>query len=78
MTIVMARLIAESSQRVLVEPCGTYEDYYDAPDEDMRQWIGKNKIVTINDEYVENYLPWLNTAEPVELMVNEHTAGRLL
>jgi hypothetical protein len=78
MTIVMGRLIAESSQRVLVEPCGTFNDYYDAPDEDMRKWIGKNKIVTINDEYVENYQLWLNTEDPVELMVSEHTAARLL
>lgn len=78
MTIVMARLLAESSQRVLVEPYGTYEDYYDVPDEEMQTWIDKSKISTINDEYVEDYLPWLNSADPLELMVSEHTAGRLL
>ena len=78
MTIVMARLLAESSQRVLVEPYGTYEDYWDSPDEEMRIWIEKKKIVTINDEYVEDYLTWLNTEEPIELMVSEHTAGRVL
>ena len=78
MTIVMARLLAESSQRVLVEPYGTYEDYWDSPDEEMRMWIRKDKIVTINDGYVEEWMKWLNTEEPVELMVSEHTAGRLL
>ena len=78
MTIVMARLLAESSQRVLVEPYGTYEDYYDVEDEELRLWIKKDKISTINDEYVEEFLPWLNTEDPVELMVSDHTAGRLL
>jgi hypothetical protein len=53
MTIVMARLLAESSKRVLVEPYGTYEDYYDTPDEEMHTWIDKTKISTINDEYVD-------------------------
>jgi hypothetical protein len=74
----MGRLLAESSKRVLVEPYGTYEDFYDTPDEDLRVWIYKQKIVTINDEYVEEYLTWLNSAEPLELMVSDHTAGRLL
>ena len=78
MMIIMARLIAESSQRVLVEPYGTFNDYYDTPNEDMRTWVSKKKIATINDEYVEDYLPLLNTSEPVELAVSEHTGGRLL
>ena len=79
MTIVMGRLLAESSMRVLVEPYGTYEDYYDEPDADLLRWIEKNKIVTINDSYTDDdWSKWLNTAEPLELMVSEHTAGRLL
>ena len=52
MTIVMGRLLAESSLRVLVEPYGTYEDFYDTPDEELRVWIKKSKIQTVNDEYV--------------------------
>lgn len=78
MIIVVARLIAENNQRVLVEPYGTYEDYYDEPNEEMRQWIGKNKIITVNDEYVDDYEDWLNSEDPVELMVSESTAERLL
>jgi len=78
MTIVMGRLLAESSWCVLVEPYGTYEDYYDMPDEDLQKWVEKKHIVTINDEYVEQYVDWLNTENPLELMVSEHTAGRLL
>jgi hypothetical protein len=78
MMIIMARLIAESSQRVFVEPYGTFNDYYDEPNEELRQWVSKKQISTINDEYVEDYLPWLNTAEPVELAVSEHTGERLL
>jgi len=78
MMIIMARLIAESSQRVLVEPYGTFNDYYDTPNEEMRTWIPKKKISTINDEYVEDYFPWLNTEQPVELAVSEHTGERLL
>jgi hypothetical protein len=76
----MARLLAESSKRVLVEPYGTYEDYYDTPDEEMHTWIDKTKISTINDEYVDGdqWLTYLNSEDPLELMVSEHTAGRLL
>lgn len=78
MMIIMARLIAESSERVFVEPYGTFDDYYDTPNEDMRIWISKKKISTINDEYVEDYTPWLNTEQPVELAVSEKTGERLL
>jgi hypothetical protein len=76
----MARLLAESSKRVLVEPYGTYEDYYDTPDEEMHTWVDKTKISTINDEYVDGdqWLTYLNSEDPLELMVSEHTAGRLL
>ena len=72
MMIIMARLIAESSERVLVEPYGTFDDYYDTPNEDMRSWVAKKKISTINDEYV------VDTKDPIELAVSEKTGERLL
>ncbi len=63
MIIIMARIIAERERSILVEPYGTYEDWYEDPNEDLHKWISKSKIITINDEqlaYPEDFSQFVN------------------
>jgi len=78
MIIIVARLLEEDEEKVLVEPYGTYDDWYDEENEDLHRWIKKSQIQTINDEYVEDWSDWINTEEAIEIAVSHRLAERLL
>jgi hypothetical protein len=80
MIVLMGRILEETDYKVLIEPYGTYEDWYDSPDEEMRKWMRKDKIQAINDAPVE---PWaftdyVNTEEVLEISMPHKEAGRYL
>jgi len=76
--ILMGRILEETEEKVLIEPYGTYEDWYDSPDEDMRKWVKKSYIETINDEYVEDFSSFVNTEEVLEIALPQSQARRML
>jgi len=78
MIIIMARLLKEDEEKVLVEPYGTYDNWYDESNEDLQRWINKSQIQTINDEYVEEWSDWIETEEVVEIAVSHRLGERLL
>jgi len=80
MMIVMGRILAETEYKVLIEPYGTYEDWYEAEDEEMRKWMRKDKIEAINDAPVEphEFTSYVNSEEPLELAMSHAQAGRFL
>jgi hypothetical protein len=80
MMILMGRILAETEYKVLVEPYGTYEDWYDAPDEENRKWVRKDKIEAIDDAPVEphEFTGYVNTEEALELSMSHAQAGRFL
>ena len=81
MIIVMARVLKEDEQKVLVESYGTYDDWYDEANEDLHKWIKKSQVQTINDEYVdewEDWSKWVNTEDALELAVSHRLGERLL
>ncbi len=43
MIIIMARILEEDEQKVLIEPYGTYDDWYDDENEDLRTWVKKSQ-----------------------------------
>ncbi len=81
MIIVMVRILEEDEQKVFVEPYGTYDDWYDDENEDLRTWIKKSQIQTINDAYTDEWGDWaeyINTEDPIEIAVSHRLAERLL
>tara|TARA_R110000772_G_scaffold267971_3_gene393578 strand:+ start:17050 stop:17298 length:249 start_codon:yes stop_codon:yes gene_type:complete len=81
MIIVMVRVLEEDEQKVLVEPYGTYDDWYDQENEDLRQWIKKSQVQAINDGEVDewdDWSEWFNTEDPIEISVSHRLAERLL
>lgn len=80
MLILMGRIVQETEDKVLVEAYGTYEDWYDSPDEGNQHWVHKNKIEAINDEYIEPHLftPFVMTEEALELAMPHAQARRFL
>lgn len=74
----MGRILEEEDERVLIEPYGTYEDWYDLPDEEMRRWVKKDLIETVNDEYVEDFSTLVNTEDVLEIALPTNQARRLL
>ena len=77
MIIIMARIIAERERLILVEPYGTYEDWYEDPNEDLHKWIPKNKIITINDEETEDFGQYVK-GDIVELAMPNRLGESLL
>ena len=80
MIVLMGRILQETDYKVLIEPYGTYEDWYDSPDEEMRKWIRKDKIEAINDAAVEphEFTEYVNTEEALEISMPHREAGRYL
>ena len=80
MIILMGRIMAETEYKVLIEPYGTYEDWYDSEDEEMRKWMRKDKIEAINDAPIEPHLftEFVQTEEALELSMSHEQAGRFL
>ena len=81
MIIVMARICEEDEQKILIEPYGTYDDWYDETNEDLRKWVKKSQVQTINDEYAEewdDWTQWIETEDPIEIAVSHRLAERLL
>ena len=80
MIVLMGRILQETEYKVLIEPYGTYEDWYDAPDEEMRKWMRKDAIEAINDAEVEPYdfTQFVNTEEALEISMSHAQAGRYL
>lgn len=80
MIVLMGRILAETEFKVLIEPYGTYEDWYDSPDEDMRKWVEKSKIEAINDSEVEphEFSQFVNTEEALEISLPHAQARRFL
>jgi hypothetical protein len=80
MIVLMGRIMAETEYKVLIEPYGTYEDWYDSEDEEMRKWMRKDKIETINDAPVEPHMfsDYVQTDEVLELAMSHQAAGRYL
>jgi hypothetical protein len=81
MIIVMARIVKEDEQKILIEPYGTYDDWYDDENDDLRKWVKKSQIQTINDEYTDewgDWSKWLSTEDPIEIAVSHRLAERLL
>jgi hypothetical protein len=81
MIIVIVRIVEEDEQKVLVEPYGTYDDWYDDENEDLRKWIKKSQIQTINDAYTDEWGDWsefIGTEDPIEIAVSHRLAERLL
>ena len=81
MVILMVRLVAQDEQKVLVEPYGVYEDWYDDPNDELHKWVKKAQIQTINDEYVDewdDWSEWINTEEALEIAVSHRLGERLL
>ncbi len=81
MVIVMARLVEEDEQKVLVEPYGSYTDWYDEPNDELHMWLRKAQIHAINDEEVDewdDWAEWMNSEEALELTVSHRLGERLL
>ena len=80
MIVLMGRIMAETEYKVLIEPYGTYEDWYDSTDEEMRKWMRKDAIEAINDAPIEPHLftEFVNTEEALELSMSHQAAGRYL
>ena len=81
MIIVMVRILEEDEQKILVEPYGTYDDWYDDPNDDLHKWIKKSQVQTINDAYTDEWGDWsefIDTDEPIEIAVSHRLAERLL
>jgi hypothetical protein len=81
MIIVMVRILEEDEQKVFVEPYGTYDDWYDEENEDLRTWIKKSQIQAINDEETDEWGDWsafIETEDPIEICVSHRLAERLL
>lgn len=80
MVVLIGRILEENRTKVLIEPYGTYEDWYDSPDPDMRKWIRKDKIEAINDSEVDPYefTQYINTEEVLEISMPHKQAERYL
>jgi hypothetical protein len=81
MIIIMARILEENDEKILIEPYGTYDDSYDEENEDLRKWVKKSQIQTINDAYTDewgDWAEWINTEDPLEMAVSHRLAERLL
>jgi hypothetical protein len=76
----MGRILQETAYKVLIEPYGTYEDWYDMPDEEMRKWTRKDKIEAINDSTIDqhDFSEYINTEEALEISMPHSEAGRYL
>jgi len=79
--IVMVRVLEEDEQKILIEPYGTYDDWYDEENADLRKWIKKSQVQAINDEETDewgDWSEWINTEDPIEMSVSHRLAERLL
>jgi len=74
----MGRILEETENKLLIEAYGVYEDWYDLPNEDLRKWVKKSCIITVNDEYTEDFSKWVNSEEPLEIALPQSQAKRLL
>ena len=81
MIIVMVRILEEDEQKILVEPYGVYDDWYDEENEDLRKWIKKSQVQAINDSETDEWGDWseyVKTEDPIEISVSHRLAERLL
>lgn len=74
----MGRILQIGEERVLIEPYGTYEDWYDLPDEEQRKWVRKDLIEAIDDTVPVDWDMYLNTEDVLEITMPTSQAGRLL
>jgi hypothetical protein len=77
----MVRVLDEDEQKILIEPYGTYDDWYDEENDDLRTWVKKSQIHAIDDEVTDEWGDWsgyLNTEDPLEITVSHRLAERLL
>jgi hypothetical protein len=80
MIVIVGRILKKRGGSVYIEPYGTYDDWYDSPNEDARKWVAIRLIESINDETFDpDTLPMHQLrGEPIEIGLPDEVAIKLL